>query len=169
MDDSVMNIGAAAQASGVSAKMVRHYEEIGLIPKAKRTYAGYRMYTQGDVHTLRFIKQSRNLGFSIEKIGQLLALWQDRRRTSRKVKELAQAHILELEERIREMQDMKNTLSVFVKNCHGDDRPDCPILEGLEKTLTTAEGRQPLTGAKKAKHASSISTPGKKAQRSRTV
>lgn len=132
-----MNIGEAAQTSGVSAKMVRHYEEIGLIPKAKRTLAGYRLYSPSDVHTLRFIKQARNLGFSIDTIQKLLALWQDRNRPSRKVKELAEAHIHELDERIREMQNMKRTLEKLTEHCHGDDRPDCPILEGLEKPMTT--------------------------------
>lgn len=153
MNGDCMNIGEAAQASGVSAKMVRHYEEIGLIPKARRTLAGYRTYTQSDVHTLRFIKQARNLGFSIEKIEQLLALWQDRRRTSRKVKDLAHAHIQELEERIREMQDMKHTLEMLVRHCHGDDRPDCPILTGLEKALPVSGPRRPLDGVRKKKRA----------------
>ena len=136
-----MNIGAAARSSGVSAKMLRHYEEIGLIPKADRTDSGYRVYTDADVHTLRFIKQARNLGFSIDAIQKLLALWQDRKRPSRKVKELATAHIQELDARIHEMQDMKNTLENLVKNCHGDDRPDCPILQGLEKNLTAPAKR----------------------------
>jgi len=154
MNGNIMNIGEAAQASGVSAKMVRHYEEIGLIPRARRTLAGYRMYSEGDVHTLRFIKQARNLGFSIEQIEQLLKLWQDRRRPSRKVKELAQEHIRELEERIREMQDMKRTLETLAKHCHGDDRPDCPILAGLEKTLPLSGPRRPLDGARKKKRAS---------------
>lgn len=151
MNGNTMNIGEAAQASGVSAKMVRHYEEIGLIPRAKRTLAGYRMYSQSDVHTLRFIKQARNLGFSIEQIEQLLALWQDRRRPSRKVKELAQEHIRELEERIRDMQDMKRTLEMLAKHCHGDDRPDCPILEGLEKALPVSGSRRRLDGTRKKK------------------
>jgi MerR family copper efflux transcriptional regulator len=154
MNGNSMNIGAAAQASGVSAKMVRHYEVIGLIPKARRTLAGYRMYSQSDVHTLRFIKQARNLGFSINQIEKLLALWQDRRRPSRKVKELAHAHIQELQERIREMQDMKRTLETLVKHCHGDDRPDCPILEGLEKTLPVSGPRRPLDGARKKQRGS---------------
>lgn len=154
MNDFSMNIGEAAKASGVSAKMVRYYEEIGLIPKARRTLSGYRMYSSNDVHSLRFIKQARNLGFSIEQIEQLLALWQDRRRPSRKVKELAHAHIEELEMRIREMRDMKRTLETFVKQCHGDDRPDCPILEGLEKTLPVSGVTKPsVGGVKKKRHA----------------
>ena len=153
MTDALLNIGEAAGASGVSAKMVRHYEEIGLIPKAKRTLAGYRMYSHGDVHTLRFIKQARNLGFSIAQIEKLLALWQDRRRPSRKVKELAHAHIGELEERIREMQDMKRTLENLVKHCHGDDRPECPILEGLEKMQTVSGSRRVPDGMRKKKRA----------------
>lgn len=149
MTHGSMNIGEAAQASGVSAKMVRHYEEIGLIPKARRTISGYRLYTMADVHTLRFVKQARNLGFPIGQIEKLLALWQDRRRPSRKVKELAQAHIRELEERIREMQDMKRTLETLAKHCHGDDRPDCPILKGLEKELPVASSRRSLDGGRK--------------------
>jgi len=149
MNSEPMNIGEAAQASGVSAKMVRHYEEIGLIPKARRTMSGYRMYSMVDVHTLRFIKQSRNLGFPIEQIEKLLALWQDRRRPSRKVKELAQSHIRELEDRIREMQDMKRTLENLSKHCHGDDRPDCPILKGLEKELAVPAPARALNGARK--------------------
>lgn len=153
MNDVSMNIGEAARASGVSAKMVRYYEEIGLIPKARRTLSGYRTYSPGDVHSLRFIKQARNLGFSIEQIEQLLALWQDRRRPSRKVKELAHAHIEELEARIREMRDMKRTLETLVKQCHGDDRPDCPILEGLEKALPVNGGAKSAGGVKKKRAA----------------
>lgn len=130
-----LNIGEAAKVSGVSAKMIRHYEEIGLIGKAARTYSGYRTYTDSDVHVLRFVRQARNLGFSIKQIGELLALWKDRRRPSSKVKSLAQAHIQELEEKIREMQAMKATLEHLSHCCHGDDRPDCPILEGLESGL----------------------------------
>lgn len=169
MNENFMNIGEAAQASGVSAKMLRHYEEIELIPKTKRTFSGYRMYSERDVHMLRFIKQSRNLGFSIEKIGQLLALWQDRRRTSRKVKELALVHIQELEERIREMQDMKRTLAMLAENCHGDDRPECPILAGLEKTLPVSGTRWPLDGVKKKQHVTPTSATGKRTRRSRTA
>jgi len=131
MDGLQMNIGEAAHASGVSAKMIRHYEDIGLIPKAKRTDSGYRRYNGVDVHTLRFIRQARSLGFSIKQIQALLSLWRDQRRPSSKVKALALAHIEELDERIREMQAMKRTLQELAVHCHGDERPDCPILEGL--------------------------------------
>ena len=137
-----MNIGEAARSSGVSAKMLRHYEEIGLIPAAQRTLAGYRVYSTNDVHTLRFIKQARNLGFSIAAIQKLLALWQDRHRPSRKVKELAAAHIRELEARIIEMQNMKRTLETLAANCHGDEHPECPILQGLEKTVPEPVNRR---------------------------
>lgn len=126
-----MNIGEAALASGVSAKMIRHYEEIGLIAKAKRSNAGYRLYSDSDLHSLRFIKQARNLGFPIEQIKALLDLWKNQRRTSRKVKELALNHISELDERIAELQDIKQSLENLAHHCHGDDRPDCPILENL--------------------------------------
>jgi len=127
-----MNIGQAAKASGVSTKMIRHYEEIGLIPKARRTVSGYRIYVERDIYTLHFVKQARNLGFSIEQISDLLNLWQNKRRTSRKVKELAMKHIQLLDERIRELQEIKDVISHLAHHCHGDDRPDCPILEGLE-------------------------------------
>lgn len=138
MQTPALNIGQAAEASGVSAKMIRHYEEIGLIPKARRTFSNYRTYSESDVHTLRFVKQARNLGFPIEMIEELLTLWRDRRRPSRKVKELALAHIKELDARIAELQDMKHTLEHLAHHCHGDDRPDCPILEGLEKKPTAS-------------------------------
>lgn len=126
-----MNIGQAAAKGGVSAKMIRHYETIGLLTPAKRTASGYRTYSEKDVHTLRFIKQARNLGFSIELIKDLLGLWQNQRRTSRRVKELAQNHLREMNERILELQEMKSALENLVRHCHGDDRPDCPILERL--------------------------------------
>jgi MerR family gold-responsive transcriptional activator of gol and ges genes len=131
MDTMQMNIGDAARNSGVSAKMIRHYEEIGLIPKAPRTYSGYRTYTHSDVHTLRFVRQARSLGFSIKQIEQLLGLWRNQRRPSSKVKALALAHVEELDQRIAELQAMKRTLQALASHCHGDDRPECPILEGL--------------------------------------
>ena len=127
----ILNIGQAAAAAGVSAKMVRHYEDIGLIPKAKRTYSGYRTYSEKEVHVLRFVRHARSLGFSIKQIGELLGLWQDRRRPSSRVKKLAQEHIRELDEKIREMQAMKATLERLASHCHGDDRPECPILTEL--------------------------------------
>lgn len=126
-----MNIGEAASSSGVSAKMIRHYEDIGLIPKATRADSGYRRYNGADVHTLRFIRQARSLGFSIKQIQALLSLWRDQRRPSSKVKALALAHIEALDARIHEMQAMKRSLQDLASHCHGDDRPDCPILEGL--------------------------------------
>jgi MerR family copper efflux transcriptional regulator len=132
-----MNIGGAAKASGVSAKMIRHYESVGLFTQALRTESGYRQYTDKDVHTLRFIRQSRALGFSIEQIRDLLGLWHNRKRSSRQVKALAQAHIEELEEKLQELQSMKATLENLVHCCHGDDRPDCPILEELASATST--------------------------------
>lgn len=126
-----MNIGEAAAASGVSAKMIRHYESIGLIPAPARSLSGYRNYAENEVHTLRFIRHARNLGFSMTQIAELLGLWRNQRRSSAKVRDLAQAHIAELERKIREMTAMKATLAHLVHCCHGDDRPDCPILENL--------------------------------------
>lgn len=126
-----MNIGQAASASGVSAKMIRHYEEIGLIPKVGRTAAGYRVYAEQDLHVLAFIKQARNLGFSIEQIRELLNLWHNKRRSSRKVKELAVNHIQQLDERIKELQAMRRVIAELAEHCHGDDRPECPILNEL--------------------------------------
>ena len=133
-----LNIGQAAKASGVSAKMIRHYEGVGLFPEVNRTDSGYRQYTDRDVHTLRFVRHARDLGFSIEQIRELLGLWQNRRRTSRRVKELAQAHLRELEQKLQELQRMKTTLEHLVHCCHGDDRPDCPILENLAETPSRA-------------------------------
>jgi MerR family copper efflux transcriptional regulator len=153
MSDTLLNIGDAAAASGVSAKMIRHYESIGLIPKAKRTASGYRSYSASDVHTLRFVRQARNLGFPIAQIENLLGLWQDRRRPSRKVKELALVHVKELEERIRELEDMKRTLETLAKHCHGDDRPECPILENLEQAVSgPTSPRKPRDGARRGTH-----------------
>jgi MerR family copper efflux transcriptional regulator len=126
-----MNIGQAAQASGVSAKMIRHYESVGLFPEAARSGSGYRLYGDKEVATLRFIRHSRDLGFSIEQIRDLLGLWQDRERPSRQVRALAKAHLVELDHKLRELQAMKATLERLVQGCRGDDRPDCPIIETL--------------------------------------
>jgi len=131
MDAYAFNIGEAAEASGVSAKMIRHYEEIGLIPKVKRAESGYRKYSGNEIHELRFVRQARNLGFSTKQIDTLLKLWRDHRRPSAKVKQLALEHVRELEEKIEEMRAMKATLEHLAKHCHGDDRPDCPILDEL--------------------------------------
>ena len=135
-----MNIGHAARASGVSAKMIRHYEAIGLINKVGRTDAGYRTYGEADVHTLRFIRQARSLGFSIEEIGKLLALWKDRSRSSAEVKAIAQGHIARLEAKIEELRSMVSTLTHLAQHCHGDHRPDCPILDALEEGSLTNHG-----------------------------
>lgn len=124
------NIGQAALASGVSAKMIRHYEQTGVIPPADRTFANYRIYSQNDVHTLQFVRRARVLGFSMKQIQALLALWRDHR-PSKEVKRLALEHVRELDDKIREMQAMKKTLEALAEHCHGDHRPECPILEDL--------------------------------------
>ena len=126
-------IGEAAQRSGVSARMVRHYEGLGLLPAVARTESGYRQYGDADIHTLRFIKRSRDLGFSMEEIAELVGLWNNRRRASASVKRIAQKHLGELEQRIAYMQSMRNTLAHLVHCCQGDARPDCPILDDLAK------------------------------------
>ena len=126
-----MKIGAAAAASGVNAKMIRHYEAIGLLRPAERRENAYRDYGERDIHELRFIRRARRLGFSIAEIEALLALWRDRARPSREVKRIAEAHIGDLEARVADMQAMANTLGNLVAACHGDDRPDCPILDDL--------------------------------------
>lgn len=126
-----MNIGEAATLSGVSAKMVRHYESLGLLPAVSRTDSGYRQYGEREVHTLRFIRRARDLGFSMVEIGELLKLWQNQRRSSANVKKIAQHHISQLEAKMAEMAAMRKTLQHLVHCCSGDDRPDCPILEEL--------------------------------------
>jgi MerR family copper efflux transcriptional regulator len=126
-----MNIGEAAKAAGVSAKMIRYYETIALIPSAARAESGYRVYAPSDVHTLRFIKRARGLGFSLEQVAELLALWRDKARTSAGVKQLARGHVETLKGRIAELQGMVQALEYLVEHCHGDDRPDCPILDNL--------------------------------------
>ena len=126
-------IGMAAQRAGVSARMVRHYESLGLLPPVGRTDSGYRQYTEAEVHALRFIRRSRDLGFSIAEITTLLSLWQDKARASSQVKSIAQAHIDDLNTRIADMQAMQRTLQTLVSCCQGNDRPDCPILDDLAK------------------------------------
>lgn len=126
-----MNIGQASKSSGVSQRMIRHYEEIGLTPKAARRESGYRDYSEVDVHRLTFIRRARDLGFSIEEIGQLLALWQDTGRASADVKALALARAEELHRKAEALEAMRRTLLHLASNCQGNNRPDCPILEDL--------------------------------------
>ncbi|MCC7273571.1 MAG: Cu(I)-responsive transcriptional regulator [Alphaproteobacteria bacterium] len=126
-----MTIGEAAAASGVSAKMIRYYEEIGLLPAAARTAGGYRVYGERDAHALRFIRRARDLGFPVERIAELLALWRDRTRASADVRKVATGHIATLRARIVELQGMVRTLEHLAAHCHGDARPDCPILDDL--------------------------------------
>lgn len=135
----LLNIGEAAQETGVSAKSIRHYESIGLIAPVNRSYSNYRLYNQGDLQTLRFIRQARTLGFSTDKIRALLGLWQDRNRSSADVKKLALQHISELDQQIRELQTMRNTLRKLAHDCHGDDRPECPILEDFANSACCGE------------------------------
>lgn len=133
-----VNIGGAAKASGVSAKMIRYYESIGLLPPSPRTEGNYRMYDARAVHVLRFIHRSRSLGFSLEEIRTLLSLWNDRERASADVKAVTLRHVADLDARISELQSMRDTLMTLANACHGDDRPDCPILESV-----AGEGGEP--------------------------
>ncbi|PUA30428.1 MAG: Cu(I)-responsive transcriptional regulator [Cellvibrio sp. 79] len=126
-----MNIGQAAKASGVTAKMIRHYETIGLIAQTHRTEAGYRQYTPTDLHNLRFIKSARSLGFSLDDIKHLLSLWQDKQRASADVKALAQHHLDALNSKILELTQMRDSIQELVAHCQGNQRPDCPIINGL--------------------------------------
>ncbi|MCE1251193.1 MAG: Cu(I)-responsive transcriptional regulator [Comamonadaceae bacterium] len=126
-----VTIGQAAGLAGVSARMVRHYEGLGLLGGVARTGSGYRQYTEAEVHQLRFIRRARDLGFSMEEIAQLLGLWQDKARASSQVKKIAQQHIASLAERITALQAMQRSLQALVGCCHGDERPDCPILDDL--------------------------------------
>lgn len=126
-----MNIGNASRESGVSAKMIRYYEQIGLLTPAKRSDAGYRLYSPDEIHALRFIRQARRLGFPVDDIRKLLALWQDRSRASAEVKSIAIDHVAELDERIAELTNIRNTLADLAAHCNGDERPECPILARL--------------------------------------
>jgi len=131
MNGERFNIGEAARRSGVSAKMVRHYESLGLLPAVHRTDSGYRQYGDTEVHTLRFIRRARDLGFSMAEIGELLKLWQNRRRSSSEVRRIASRHAEELSRKIEELEAMKRTLQHLIHCCHGDERPECPILDEL--------------------------------------
>jgi MerR family copper efflux transcriptional regulator len=145
-----MNIGEAAKATGISAKMIRHYESVGLVAAPDRTDAGYRQYTNADIHTLRFIRHARDLGFSIAEIGELVSLWHDRSRPSRQVKALASAHIQALDDKARELLAMKATLEHLVRCCRGDERPECPILASLaedESAISVVSSKSPSLAA----------------------
>lgn len=126
-----MNISEAAKLSDVNSKMIRRYEELGIIPKAKRNASGYRQYSENDVHILKFVKRARELGFSMKDIKQLVGLWKNKTRTSSQVKSIALKHIEELEKKLSETQGMLKTLKHLARHCHGDQRPDCPILDEL--------------------------------------
>lgn len=138
-----MNIGEAAEASGVSAKMIRYYEEIGLIPKAERTASNYRTYGLAAVHSLRFIRRARELGFSLEETATLLKLWADKSRTSAAVKQVAAEHVAELERKIAGLQDMRATLTHLMHCCEGNERPDCPILNDLAGAAPVCHSHDP--------------------------
>jgi MerR family copper efflux transcriptional regulator len=137
---NIMNIGQAAEASGISAKMIRYYESIGLISEANRTDSGYRQYTENEVQTLRFIKRSRDLGFSIERIKTLLGLWQDRSRKSLEVKRLARQYIAELDQDIDKLQSIRDQLQHMADCCQGNHRPECPILDDLAQAAPRGNG-----------------------------
>ncbi|SDU17194.1 Cu(I)-responsive transcriptional regulator [Halopseudomonas salegens] len=129
-----MNISDVARASGLSPRMIRHYEQIGLLPQVARKTSGYRDYSETELHSLRFIQHARSLGFSMEQVGQLLALWQNRQRSSAEVKQLVQGHLQELEKKIQDLQAMHDTLAQLADCCHGDNRPECPILDTLARS-----------------------------------
>jgi Cu(I)-responsive transcriptional regulator len=146
-----MNIGEAAAAAGVTPKMIRHYESLGMIPDVQRTDSGYRLYSPREVAMLRFIRQARALGFPVKQIESLLSLWRDDHRASREVKELAQQHLGELEERQRQIDEMRSTLSDLVSLCKGDDDPHCAILEQLSATAAPAESASARPASKNLK------------------
>jgi MerR family copper efflux transcriptional regulator len=138
-----MNIGQAATTSGVSAKMIRHYESIGVIPRPSRSESGYRRYAAADVHRLSFVRRARDAGFATPDIKKLVSLWQDEHRTAREVRRLAQSHLAQIEARIEELRAVAGALSHLVANCHGGDRPECPILESLAHDAPPGEAHVP--------------------------
>lgn len=158
-----MNIGDAAKASGVSVKMIRHYEAIGLLPAATRTESGYRVYRAEDVHALRFIRNARDLGFPLAEIEELLGLWRDRARASAEVKRLALAHVAAIDEKVKALQAMGDTLRHLAAACHGDHRPDCPILEGISASSTSAapDGRRRVRAGEDLRYAGIAAAPTK--------
>lgn len=141
-----MNIGDAARHSGVSAHMIRHYEKLRLLPKVTRSESGYRFYGEPDLRNLGFIQRARDLGFAIEDIGRLMNLWQNRRRRSGDVKRLVQRHLTRLEEKSVEIEEMRRALRHLATHCHGDDRPDCPIIENLALGAGEKAGPRRVSG-----------------------
>jgi MerR family copper efflux transcriptional regulator len=137
-----MQIGTVAEKSGVSAKAIRYYESVGLIAAARRSHSGYRVYGERDVQTLRFIQRARSLGFSVDDVGSLLTLWRDTERHSAQVKALAANHVAEIDRKIAELGGMRDTLVHLIERCHGDDRPDCPILDDLAGAGTGGSGAE---------------------------
>jgi Cu(I)-responsive transcriptional regulator len=133
--DGYLNIGEAARASGVSAKMIRHYEETGVVPKPPRTVAGYRLYREADIHTLRFVHRARELGFPVREVAALVGLWHNRRRSSVDVHRVALRHLAALDSKIEQLEAMRRTLRHLVQSCHGDERPECPILDDLAQPV----------------------------------
>jgi Cu(I)-responsive transcriptional regulator len=133
--DGYLNIGEAARASGVSAKMIRHYEDTGVVPKPPRTVAGYRLYREADIHTLRFVHRARELGFPVREVAALVGLWRNRRRSSADVHRVASRHLSTLEKKIEQLDAMRRTLRHLVQSCHGDERPECPILDDLAQPV----------------------------------
>lgn len=127
-----MNIGEASARSGVSAKMIRYYEGVGLLPEPDRRESGYRLYDESDVHRLRFVRRARDFGFPVERIRELLRLWHDRKRPSADVKRIAEAHVADLDKKILELSALRDSMKDLARRCHGDQRPDCPILADLE-------------------------------------
>lgn len=160
-----MNIGQAAQESGISAKMIRHYEGIGLLKPSPRSEAGYRKYAEADLHTLRFIRRARDLGFSLDQIRDLLSLWQDQGRASKDVKAIALSHAVALNKRIQELTEMRDTLQYLASHCAGDARPDCPILQTLaaEKPVGAQVKRQREMSEDSAKESAKVSANEKAA------
>lgn len=138
-----MNIGDVAKATGISAKMIRYYEETGLIRAALRSYSGYRVYTESDIQTLRFVRRARDLGFTVKQIDDLLTLWLDRDRASADVKQIAMSHVAELEKKMQELKEMTEALRHLASNCQGDKRPDCPILMSLGNAAPDAPASPP--------------------------
>lgn len=154
---TLMNIGEAANAADISAKMIRHYEQIGLLPAAERSESGYRLYGEREVSVLRFIRQSRRLGFSVAQIAELIGLWSDSQRTSREVKAVAQRHLADLEEKRREIEQMMEGLSVLVNICHGNDQPHCAILEKLSRGSLAQHQPQQKPQLKKSRAKAEVS------------